>query len=77
MRLTHTRAVFLMIAVTLMWSIAGVITRHLEHARSFEVTFWRAFFTALSLLVILPVAQGREVFRGDLGFRAISESISE
>ncbi|MGA0571174.1 DMT family transporter [Variovorax sp. VNK109] len=62
MRLTHTRAVFLMIAVTLMWSIAGVITRHLEHARSFEVTFWRAFFTALSLLVILPVAQGREVF---------------
>ncbi len=62
MKLTHTRAVFLMIAVTLMWSIAGVITRHLEHARSFEVTFWRAFFTALSLLVILPVAQGREVF---------------
>lgn len=62
MKLTHTRAVFLMIAVTLMWSIAGVITRHLESARSFEVTFWRAFFTALSLLVILPVAQGREVF---------------
>lgn len=51
-----------MIAVTLMWSIAGVVTRHLEHARSFEVTFWRSFFTLLSLLVILPVAQGREVF---------------
>ena len=51
-----------MIAVTLMWSIAGVITRHLEHARSFEVTFWRSFFTVVSLLVILPFFQGREVF---------------
>lgn len=63
MKLTHTRAVFLMVAVTLMWSIAGVITRHLEHARSFEITFWRSFFTVLSLLVILPLFQGREVFR--------------
>ena len=51
-----------MVAVTLMWSIAGVITRHLEHARSFEVTFWRSFFTVLSLLVILPFFQGRAVF---------------
>jgi drug/metabolite transporter (DMT)-like permease len=51
-----------MVAVTLMWSIAGVVTRHLEHARSFEVTFWRSFFTVLSLLVILPFFQGRAVF---------------
>ena len=57
--LTHSRAVWLMVAVTLMWSIAGVVTRHLEHARSFEVTFWRSLFTVLSLLVILPVFQGR------------------
>ncbi|NML48237.1 DMT family transporter [Ramlibacter sp. G-1-2-2] len=62
MRLTHTQAVFGMVAVTLMWSIAGVITRQLEHARSFEVTFWRSFFTVLSLLVILPFFQGRAVF---------------
>jgi drug/metabolite transporter (DMT)-like permease len=61
-KLSHTQAVFLMIAVTLMWSIAGVVTRHLEHARSFEITFWRSFFTVLSLLVILPFFQGREVF---------------
>ena len=52
-----------MVAVTLMWSIAGVVTRHLEHARSFEVTFWRSFFTVLVLLVLLPVFQGRDVFR--------------
>ncbi len=63
MKLTHNRAVLLMVAVTLMWSIAGVVTRHLEQARSFEVTFWRSFFTVLSLLVILPLFQGREVFQ--------------
>ena len=51
-----------MLAVTLMWSIAGVVTRHLEQARSFEVTFWRSFFTALSLLVILPMLGGRAAF---------------
>jgi drug/metabolite transporter (DMT)-like permease len=62
MKLTHTKAVFVMVAVTLMWSIAGVITRHLEHARSFEVTFWRSFFTVASLLAILTFLQGREVF---------------
>ncbi|MFZ3082580.1 DMT family transporter [Rhodoferax ferrireducens] len=62
MRLTHNRAVLLMVAVTLMWSIAGVVTRHLEQARSFEVTFWRSFFTVLSLLVILPLFLGRGVF---------------
>ena len=60
--LTHGRAVWLMVVVTLMWATAGVVTRHLEHARSFEVTFWRSFFTLLSLLVILPLWQGRSVF---------------
>ena len=63
MKLTHNRAVLLMVVVTLMWSTAGVVTRHLEQARSFEVTFWRSFFTVLALLVILPVFQGTGVFR--------------
>ena len=62
MKLTHNKAVFLMVGVTMMWSIAGVITRQLEHARSFEITFWRSFFTVASLMVILPFFQGREVF---------------
>ena len=52
----------MMVAVALMWSTAGVITRQLESARSFEITFWRSAFTALSLLVILPFFQGRQVF---------------
>ena len=60
--LTHGRAVWLMAAAALMWSIAGVVTRHLEQARSFEVTFWRSFFLLLSLLVILPALRGRAAF---------------
>lgn len=59
--MTHRRAVLLMIAVTLMWSIAGIVTRHLEAARSFEVTFWRSAFTVVTLLVLLPALRGREV----------------
>jgi drug/metabolite transporter (DMT)-like permease len=63
MKLTHRQAVLVMVAVTMMWSIAGVVTRQLEHASSFEVTFWRSFFTMVSLLIILPVWQGKDVFR--------------
>jgi drug/metabolite transporter (DMT)-like permease len=63
MQLTHRSAVVGMVLVTAMWSIAGVVTRQLESARSFEVTFWRSFFTVLSLLAILPAWQGRRVFR--------------
>jgi drug/metabolite transporter (DMT)-like permease len=62
MKISHTRAVFLMVGVALMWSTAGVVVRHLESARSFEVTFWRSLFTALSLLIILPVLRGRKVY---------------
>lgn len=59
MKLSHKQAVLLMIACTLMWSIAGVVTRQLEHARSFEVTFWRSFFTLISLIIILPLLHGK------------------
>ena len=62
MKLSHSKAVILMVVVTLMWSTAGVVTRHLDAARSFEVTFWRSFFTVLSLLLILPLWQGRKVW---------------
>jgi drug/metabolite transporter (DMT)-like permease len=63
MKLTHNRAVLLMVVVALMWSTAGVVSRHLESAHSFEVTFWRSFFTMLSLFIILPLFQGKAVFR--------------
>ena len=51
-----------MVLCALLWSTAGVVTRQLDAARSFEVTFWRSFFTVLSLLVILPMLRGRAVF---------------
>jgi drug/metabolite transporter (DMT)-like permease len=56
--LTHRRAVLLMVAVTLMWSIAGIVTRHLDSARGFETTFWRSLFNALALTLMLGVIQG-------------------
>lgn len=61
MKLSHKQAVLLMIACTLMWSIAGVTTLHLEQAKSFEVTFWRSFFTLVSLLIILPLIHGKSL----------------
>ena len=62
--MTHRRAVALMILATLMWSIAGVVTRHLEAARGFEMTFWRSVFTALSLVLALSVMRGAALWHG-------------
>ena len=58
MKLSHGQAAGLMVLVTLMWSIAGVVTRHLDGARSFEVTFWRSLFNALALVVALSWMRG-------------------
>jgi drug/metabolite transporter (DMT)-like permease len=52
-RALHRRSLLLMLAATFLWSIAGVFTRHLEGARSWEVTFWRSFFAALFMLGVL------------------------
>lgn len=55
-----------MVLVTLLWSMAGVVTRQLEAARSFEVTFWRSAFNALALIVILGWMRGPALWRGIL-----------
>jgi drug/metabolite transporter (DMT)-like permease len=47
-----------MVCVTLMWSIAGIVTRHLDSARGFELTFWRSLFNALALLLLLGWMRG-------------------
>jgi drug/metabolite transporter (DMT)-like permease len=52
-----------MVLVTLMWSIAGVVARHLDSARSFEVTFWRSAFNALALGIALHWMRGPELWR--------------
>ncbi len=61
--MSHGRAVALMILVTFLWSIAGVVTRHLDAPRSFEVTFWRSAFNALGLVLALSVMRGPALCR--------------
>lgn len=63
MTLRHGQAVALMVLVALLWSTAGVVTRQLEQAQAFEITFWRSAFTALTLALLLPWWQGRDVWR--------------
>jgi drug/metabolite transporter (DMT)-like permease len=55
-----------MVLVTLLWSMAGVITRHLDSAPSFEVTFWRSGFNALALAIALTLLRGPGLWRGML-----------
>jgi drug/metabolite transporter (DMT)-like permease len=56
--MSHRQAVRVMVMAALMWSMAGVVSRHLEYARGWEVTFWRSAFNALALLVLLPWLRG-------------------
>lgn len=56
--MTHRKAVLVMILVALMWSIAGVVSRQLETARGFEMTFWRSAFNALALVALLCWLRG-------------------
>ena len=70
--ISHARAVALMVLVTLLWSIAGVVTRHLDAARSFELTFWRSGFNALALILALGLLRGPAAWAGILrGNRAV------
>jgi drug/metabolite transporter (DMT)-like permease len=59
----HRRALWLMVLVTFLWSIAGVVTRHLDSVRSFEVTFWRSLFNALAMALALTAMQGASLWR--------------
>jgi len=61
--MTHRQAVALMVLVTLLWSVAGVVTRHLDAVRGFEVTFWRSAFNALALIIGLGWLRGAGLVR--------------
>lgn len=56
--MTHRRAVATMLLVTLLWSIAGVVTRHLDTAGTFELTFWRSAANAVALTLLLGGQRG-------------------
>ena len=47
-----------MLVAAFLWSIAGVFTRHLDSAKSFEVTFWRSLFCALTMIAWFAYTQG-------------------
>ena len=54
--MTRARGLALMITAPVLWSTAGVVTRHIERASAFELVFWRSLFAflfvALALLVM-------------------------
>jgi drug/metabolite transporter (DMT)-like permease len=54
----HRRAIALMIVAATLWSIAGVVTRQLDVAGRWEVTFWRSLFAAVFVLAALLFTGG-------------------
>ncbi len=62
-RRAHRNAIALLAFCALCWSIAGVATRHLEHAASFEVTFWRSLFCALGVIAALAIVERGPAWR--------------
>ena len=55
-----------MIAATAMWSIAGVVTRHLHVHDGLTLVFWRSGFSAIAVLVLLLWRQGAGALARDL-----------
>jgi drug/metabolite transporter (DMT)-like permease len=60
---SHGRGLWLMVVATFLWSTAGVVTRHLDHAQTFEVTFWRSLFAALAAALLFQLRQGGSGWR--------------
>lgn len=56
--MSHGRAVVVMVIAALLWSVAGVVARHLQAAQGFEVTFWRSASNALALVLLLSWLRG-------------------
>jgi drug/metabolite transporter (DMT)-like permease len=56
--MTHRMAVAVMAGAALLWSMAGVVTRQLDAAQGFGLTFWRSGFNALALVALLSWLRG-------------------
>jgi drug/metabolite transporter (DMT)-like permease len=52
-------ALALMIVAPLLWSVAGVVTRHVEYATPIEMAFWRSSFAAVFVFLALRLAMGK------------------
>jgi drug/metabolite transporter (DMT)-like permease len=55
-----------MVVATLLWSMAGVVTRQLDSASGVEATFWRSLFNALALVVLLAWLRGASALKRTL-----------
>jgi len=53
--MTRGAALALMVAAPVLWSSAGVVTRHIERAEPIEQVFWRSFFAFAFVSVYLAV----------------------
>jgi drug/metabolite transporter (DMT)-like permease len=51
--MTRSTGVALMVAAPVLWSSAGVVTRHIQAAGPAEQVFWRSGFALLFILVVL------------------------
>jgi drug/metabolite transporter (DMT)-like permease len=50
---TRGTALALMIVAPVLWSIGGVVTRHLQQAGAYEQVFWRSFFAFAFVFLFL------------------------
>ena len=62
--MTRATGVALMIAAPVLWSSAGVVTRHLQSAQPFEQVFWRSLFAFLFCLRGAPLSENQPVESG-------------
>jgi len=51
--MTRSAGVALMIAAPVLWSSAGVVTRHIQEAAPVEQVFWRSLFAFLFVFAVL------------------------
>ena len=54
--MTRGAALALMVAAPVLWSSAGVVTRHIERAEAIEQVFWRSFFAFAFVSIYLAIA---------------------
>src|SRR5947209_2947559 len=62
MPLTRPIGLVLMFIAPVLWSTAGVVTRHVERATAFELVFWRSFF-AFAFVAVAFLAMRRNPFK--------------
>ena len=60
-------ALALMVAAPVLWSTAGVVTRHIERATPFEQVFWRSFFASAFVAATLVIVMKRNPWRAARG----------